>query len=178
MLQILDSVAFRRWADLAVDLLDDCRAELDRINVFPVPDADTGTNLLLTVRAAADAIARKLSGSPGELAAAVVAAAAADGALRGARGNSGVIVSQLFRGVAEVLAAEDSPGLTGPGLVEALSRSEELARAAVSRPVEGTVLTVLTGAADAAAEALSCAATSAAEALGGVRSAVPDTVLD
>lgn len=153
MLQMLDSTALRRWTDVSVDLLDDCRAELDRINVFPVPDSDTGTNLLLTVRSAADAVARKLSGSPCDPGVAAVAAAAADGALRGARGNSGVIVSQLFRGLAEVLAAGCDAGLTGPALARALSRSDELARAAVSRPVEGTVLTVLTAAAVSAGEA-------------------------
>lgn len=154
MLQMLDSTALRRWTDVSVDLLEDCRAELDRINVFPVPDSDTGTNLLLTVRAAADAVSRKLSGPACDPGVAAVAAAAADGALRGARGNSGVIVSQLFRGMAEVLAGGCEPALTGPGLARALSRSDELARAAVSRPVEGTVLTVLTGAAVSAAEAV------------------------
>src|SRR5581483_6331855 len=85
VLQMLDSSALRRWTDVSVDLLDDCRAELDRINVFPVPDSDTGTNLLLTVRAAADAVARALSGPSPEPGVAAVAAAAADGALRGAR---------------------------------------------------------------------------------------------
>ncbi len=153
MLEVLDPAAVRRWTDLSVDLLEDCRAELDRINVFPVADSDTGTNLVLTVRAAADAVARGVTGTgaDGEVAAGTVAAAAADGALRGARGNSGVIVSQLFRGIAEVLLTGSAPGLTGPGLAEALHRSDELARAAVSRPVEGTVLTVLRGAAGAAA---------------------------
>ena len=181
MLQMLDSTALRRWTDVSVDLLDDCRAELDRINVFPVPDSDTGTNLLLTVRAAADAVARKLSGSTSDPGAAAVAAAAADGALRGARGNSGVIVSQLFRGVAEVLAAGCEPGLTGPGLARALARSDELARAAVSRPVEGTVLTVLTGAAVSAGE-VGCAPGGwpslpdvVAAAVRGAREALTDT---
>jgi dihydroxyacetone kinase-like predicted kinase len=154
VLQVLDPAAVRRWTDVSVDLLDDCRAELDRINVFPVADSDTGTNLLLTVRSAADAIARQRSDALPAPGAHLVAAAAADGALRGARGNSGVIVSQLFRGVAEVLAGGCdggcADGLTGPGLAEALSRSDDLARAAVSRPVEGTVLTVLSAAAAAA----------------------------
>lgn len=153
MLDVLDSAAVRRWTDLSVDLLEDCRAELDRINVFPVADSDTGTNLVLTVRAAADAVARggtDRTGPDGEAPVGTVAAAAADGALRGARGNSGVIVSQLFRGIAEVLLTGGATGLTGPALAEALNRSDELARAAVSRPVEGTVLTVLRGAAESA----------------------------
>lgn len=175
MLQVLDAAALRRWTDVSVDLLDDCRYELDRINVFPVPDSDTGTNLLLTVRAAADAAARPnpVAGS------AAVAAAAADGALRGARGNSGVIISQLFRGVAEVLAGGCAPdavadGLTAAGLAEALSRSDELARAAVSRPVEGTVLTVLSAAAAAARCGGSLHAVASA-AVDGAREALTDT---
>ncbi len=171
MLQVLDAAALRRWTDVAVDLLDDCRYELDRINVFPVPDSDTGTNLLLTVRAAADAVARPGVGAG----AAAVAAAAAGGALRGARGNSGVIVSQLFRGVAEVLAAGPDEVLTAAGLAEALARSEELARAAVSRPVEGTVLTVLSAAAEAAAEA---AAVGTDAGCGGSLEAVTSAAVD
>src|SRR5215208_2273928 len=90
--QTLDAALLRGWASAATEALERHCAEIDRINVFPVPDGDTGTNLLLTMRAAVDA------GEPGHCAAdgaaGPVAAALARGALRGARGNSGVILSQ------------------------------------------------------------------------------------
>ena len=168
MLRVLDASAIRRWADASVDLLDAHRAELDRTNVFPVADGDTGTNLVLTLRAAAEELARRRPPAGRPDTAADVAAALARGALRGARGNSGVIVSQLPRGLAEVLAdaegwsdaygAESNgsgpngpeDGADGRALADALYRADELARAAVSRPVEGTVLSVLRAAALAA----------------------------
>lgn len=177
MLRVLDASAIRRWADASVDLLDAHRDELDRTNVFPVADGDTGTNLVLTLRAAAEELARRRAPAGRPDTAAEVAAALARGALRGARGNSGVIVSQLPRGLAEVLAdAEDwagyygtngsaggdqghepggdtADGADGHALADALRRADELARAAVSRPVEGTVLSVLRAAATAATAA-------------------------
>ncbi|HEV7790262.1 MAG TPA: DAK2 domain-containing protein, partial [Pseudonocardia sp.] len=142
MLRVLDASAIRRWADASVDLLEAHRAELDRINVFPVADGDTGTNLVLTLRAAAEELARRPVPAGRADTAAEVAAALARGALRGARGNSGVIVSQLPRGLAEVLAdAEGWPddgadggadgGVDGRVLAAALCRADELARAAV-----------------------------------------------
>ena len=169
MLRVLDASAIRRWADASVEVLDAHRAELDRTNVFPVADGDTGTNLVLTLRAAAEELARQRAPVGRPDTAAEVAAALARGALRGARGNSGVIVSQLPRGLAEVLAdaegwtdyygstngtdgSEDAAadGADGRALADALCRADELARAAVSRPVEGTVLSVLRAAASAA----------------------------
>jgi DAK2 domain fusion protein YloV len=177
VLRVLDASAIRRWADASVDLLDAHRDELDRTNVFPVADGDTGTNLVLTLRAAAEELARRPAPAGRPDTAAEVAAALARGALRGARGNSGVIVSQLPRGLAEVLAdAEDwagyygtngsagghrpdgtdgdtADGADGHALADALRRADELARAAVSRPVEGTVLSVLRAAATAATAA-------------------------
>jgi hypothetical protein len=171
VLRVLDASAIRRWADASVDLLDAHRAELDRTNVFPVADGDTGTNLVLTLRAAAEELARRRPPAGRPDTAADVAAALARGALRGARGNSGVIVSQLPRGLAEVLAdaegwsdaygAESNgsgpngpeDGADGRTLADALYRADELARAAVSRPVEGTVLSVLRAAALAATAA-------------------------
>lgn len=130
MLRVLDAAAIRRWVDVSVQLLDAHRAELDRINIFPVADADTGTNLVLTVRAAAEALRRVPVDAPVE----VVAAELAKASLRGARGNSGVIVSQLFRGLAEAVT-ERRGEIAGAGLVAWLARADELARAAVSRPV-------------------------------------------
>ncbi|WP_245606978.1 DAK2 domain-containing protein [Pseudonocardia spinosispora] len=147
VLQVLDAAAIRRWADASVDLLEAHRGELDRMNVFPVPDGDTGTNLVATLRAGAEELVRR-HGPHGT--AAEVTAALAYGTLRGARGNSGVIVSQLLRGLAEVAAERP---LDGAGLADALSRADGLARAAVSTPVEGTVLSVLRAAAGTARDA-------------------------
>src|SRR5689334_5180428 len=95
----LDASALRDWAHTAVGDLIAHTDEINRLNVFPVADADTGTNMLFTMRAAwaqADATAA------GDVA--TVAAALADGGLHGARGNSGVILSQILRGIADVAA--------------------------------------------------------------------------
>ncbi len=147
MLRSLDAAAVRGWCEAARSALAAGRAQLDDLNVFPVPDGDTGTNLLLTFEAVEEAV-RAVPAGPGELGA--VAAAMAHGALLGARGSSGVLVSQLVRGLADVLAA----GPAGPaGLAEALTRGAAHARAAVARPVEGTVLTVADAAAAAGEEA-------------------------
>jgi len=109
-----------------------------------VPDGDTGTNLHLTVLAAAESVAEL----PEEAALPEVWRALGRGALTGARGNSGVIVSQFLRGLAEILGSGGRPD--GLLLEEALAYAAELARAAVAHPVEGTVLTVLRAASEAA----------------------------
>ena len=124
----LDAALLGRWATVAVAALERHRGEIDRINVFPVADRDTGTNLLLTMRAA---VAGLRSGGP-------PAEALARGALLGARGNSGVILSQVLRGLAEaVSAAEGAAG--GIVLADALTRGARLAEKAVTHPQEGTV---------------------------------------
>ncbi|WP_219419273.1 DAK2 domain-containing protein [Pseudonocardia nigra] len=149
---ILDAALFTGWTRAAVQALERHRAEIDRINVFPVADGDTGTNLLLTMRAAADAMAaalREQRDAPG-CPASVVAGALARGALVGARGNSGVILSQVLRGVADAVAAVGAPD-GGSVLADGLRRAEALATAAVTRPRAGTVLSVLAAAAAAAA---------------------------
>jgi DAK2 domain fusion protein YloV len=138
----LDAALLERWATAAVEALERHRAEIDRINVFPVADRDTGTNLLLTMGAA---VTELRSGGP-------AAEALARGALRGARGNSGVILSQVLRGVAEAVAVAEGPD-GGTVLADALSRGARLAEKAVTRPQEGTVLTVLAAAADGAVAA-------------------------
>ena len=92
-LEVLDGAAVRRWVLAGREALAAARDEIDDLNVYPVPDGDTGTNLLLTVEAAADAVEQA---GPGL---AEVTAAMARGALMGARGNSGVILSQLLRGL-------------------------------------------------------------------------------
>ncbi|WP_433415656.1 DAK2 domain-containing protein [Microtetraspora malaysiensis] len=142
MLEVLDPPAVRRWSRRCADALGRARAEIDALNVFPVPDGDTGTNLHLTVLSAAEA----LDGLPGDAGRDRTWQALAQGALLGARGNSGVIVSQAIRGLAEVLGRADG---CGADLRRALARAAEMARAAVMRPVEGTVLTVLSAVAEA-----------------------------
>ncbi|WP_033437588.1 DAK2 domain-containing protein [Saccharothrix sp. NRRL B-16314] len=147
-MRALDAVAVRKWADACVRSLDANREDLDRINVFPVPDGDTGTNLLQTMRSALDALLR----TPVDTAGAALAALAR-GALAGARGNSGVILSQILRGLAE--AAQGASTASGASLRRALLRADELATAAVSEPVAGTVLSVLHAVAEAARDCAS-----------------------
>lgn len=147
-----DPALLRRWIDAAAERLTAGRAEIDRINVFPVADHDTGSNLLLTARAAASA---PLDGDAAEDVRPVRAASAlAAAAVRGARGNSGLILSQLFRGLAEELeaAAARRPNTpAGELLAGALRRAAALAAVAVSAPRPGTALTVLDAAAAAVA---------------------------
>ena len=121
----------------ALASLETSRGRIDDLNVYPVPDGDTGTNLTLTVRAVADAVS---SAQPADRPA--LAHAVARAALMGARGNSGVILSQIVRGVADVLA-ESTNGI-GPALTaRALRGASDAAYRAVRRPVEGTMLTVI-----------------------------------
>ena len=139
----------RRWCVAARAALGAHREEIDALNVYPIPDGDTGTNLYLTTVAAANAVEALDIGADFEAA----LRALAHGALLGARGNSGIIVSQLLRGIGEVLG--EPPAARGPVngalLSTALDRAVELAYAAVARPVEGTVLSVAAAAAAAAA---------------------------
>lgn len=149
MPQSLDASAVRAWCSLALEALGREREEIDAINVYPVADGDTGTNLYLTVESAAQAVeavfaAHETGNTEPVLADAV--RAMAHGALIGARGNSGTILAQLLRGMAERISdGDDLPG--------ALRRASELAREAVAHPVEGTILSVAAAAADAAADA-------------------------
>jgi DAK2 domain fusion protein YloV len=144
VLQVLDAPAVRRWCAAGLEALTAARVEIDDLNVYPVPDGDTGTNLQLTMKAVAEAVDAASSDM------AATAKAMAHGALMGARGNSGVILSQLLRGLAEVLAEEDSA--SAETLQRALIRAAELGYTAVATPVEGTVLTVAREAAASAAE--------------------------
>ena len=148
----LDTALLTGWTRAATTALERHCAEIDRINVFPVPDGDTGTNLLLTMRAAADAARRAVRENGGGRGVGAAAAALARGALVGARGNSGVILSQVLRGLAEAVAPVAGPAPAGAVLADALQRAHRFATAAVSRPREGTVLSVLAAAAGAAAE--------------------------
>lgn len=156
----LNAVAVRTWCSLALDALGREREAIDAINVYPVADGDTGTNLYLTVESAAAAVeavfaAHETGTSVPSTADAV--RAMAHGALIGARGNSGTILAQLLRGMAGVLAEG-----TGPGRLRlALTTAAASARQAVAHPVEGTVLTVATEAAAAAERAADGAGASA-----------------
>jgi dihydroxyacetone kinase-like predicted kinase len=123
-----------------LQLLRGHRAAIDRLNVYPVPDGDTGTNMTMTVEAVVAAAAG--TGDMDELAEAV-----AHGSLMGAQGNSGIILSQVLRALAATM--RDGDALDGPGLVEACNRASGAAYEAVGDPVEGTILTVLREAAEA-----------------------------
>jgi len=120
---------------------------INRLNVYPVPDGDTGTNMRLTVSSVSEAV-RGVDDA--DLVA--VCKAIAHGSLMGARGNSGVILSQLLRGMTEVI--RDHEAVDGPVLAACLTRASELSYEAVQRPVEGTILTVVRESAEAARAAV------------------------
>jgi DAK2 domain fusion protein YloV len=126
----------RELARFALASLEANRQRIDDLNVYPVPDGDTGTNLVLTVRAVVDAL--DTSSAAG---AEAVAKDLSRAALMGARGNSGVIFSQMVRGFAEVLGRHEE--IDGTVLAEAFRSASDAAYRAVRRPVEGTMLTVV-----------------------------------
>ncbi len=150
MHETIDATVVRRWAAVSLTALGEHRAEIDALNVFPVPDGDTGTNMFLTAESADEHVeALYVDGGEPNLAQSVNAFAR--GALLGARGNSGVITSQLLRGIADILADDAATG-NGAELAVALTRAAELAYGAVAVPLEGTVLTVARAAALGAGE--------------------------
>ncbi|GGN76220.1 dihydroxyacetone kinase [Streptomyces albiflavescens] len=193
--QTLDALAVRTWCGLALEALGRAREEIDAINVYPVADGDTGTNLYLTVESAAAAVEAVFAGyetvaGPSEAGAGHDAAftragwptladavrAMAHGALIGARGNSGTILAQLLRGMAQVLAADsETAHADGQGLRLALRQAADSARQAVAHPVEGTVLTVASAAADAVTGAEGDCGTVARAAYEGARAALAAT---
>ena len=146
MLETFDAEAVRRWCAAGLESLRLHQHEIDQLNVYPVPDGDTGTNLVLTVASAQQAIADDAV-SGGDDSGGVLRLMSR-GALLGARGNSGVIVSQLLRGMADALA--DVGIVRGRALAGALGEAAAAARAAVAKPVEGTILTVASAAAEGA----------------------------
>ncbi|MER8017081.1 DAK2 domain-containing protein [Streptomyces griseoluteus] len=177
----LDALAVRTWCGLALRSLGRAREEIDAINVYPVADGDTGTNLYLTVESAAAAVDAAFAGhehGAGGPSLADALRAMAHGALIGARGNSGTILAQLLRGMAQVLAADgagDAPHADGTALRRALRRAADAAREAVAHPVEGTVLTVASAAADAADGAEGDCGTVVLAAYEGARAALAAT---
>lgn len=143
VLDELDAAAVREWGREAVAALEAQQVAIDRLNVFPVADRDTGTNLAITLRAAAAALDHTSADDAG-----TALLALARGAVLGASGNSGNIVAQVLQALAG--AAAGAATLTAAGLREGLCRGAVEARSAVAEPVEGTVLSV----ADAAAAAV------------------------
>jgi DAK2 domain fusion protein YloV len=142
---------------------------VNALNVFPIPDGDTGTNMVLTMQSAWDEIA-----SSSERSVSAVAHALAHGALMGARGNSGVILSQLWRGFARSL--DQRHEVDAAGLADALAEARQTAYRGVVRPVEGTILTVSTAVAEAARTAIETGTTSGLEVLERVVQAAEEAV--
>ncbi|GAA1708008.1 hypothetical protein GCM10009809_00390 [Isoptericola hypogeus] len=137
--ELLEADVVRAWASLAVDALGAARATLDSANVFPVPDGDTGTNMFLTLREGAHAVRAEPAGADG----ARLLRLLARGTLLGARGNSGVILSEWLRGLAAAATRREP-------LEVALDAAARTARRAVARPAPGTILTAAEAAAGAA----------------------------
>ena len=142
-----DGLALKQLVEAGLTWLRTNHQLVNNLNVFPVPDGDTGTNMLLTMQAAYDEIANLGHHNVGQMAAAV-----AQGALMGARGNSGVILSQLWRGFSRALQGHEV--IDGPALAAAFAEGRDTAYKGVVRPIEGTILTVAKDAATAAAAAL------------------------
>lgn len=141
---IVDGERFKRLVYASLVWLRQHQEEINALNVFPVPDGDTGTNMVLTMQSAWDEVANVQESNVGKLIHRV-----AHGALMGARGNSGVILSQIWRGMARYLDNKD--WLTAADLAAALEEGARTAYRGVIRPVEGTILTVIREAAEEAA---------------------------
>ena len=140
------------FIDIAVDALAGAREEIDALNVYPVPDGDTGTNMYLTMAAARDAVREKAAAGDADRAA--LFEAFTRGALLGARGNSGVILSEMLRAIIGRIAEAQWDERNGAVMVDALKQATEASYAAVGTPVEGTMLSVCRAASDAAAALL------------------------
>lgn len=146
---VCDGKAFLAALDAAGANLEQHAEAINALNVFPVPDGDTGKNMLLTMRAALEAI--HAADAEGVTGTGALAARLARGAMLGSRGNSGVILSQILRGFVRGLG--DAATIDGATLATALREAATTAYRAVQQPVEGTMLTVIRVAAEAAAEA-------------------------
>ncbi|MGY1728717.1 DAK2 domain-containing protein [Geodermatophilus sp. SYSU D01062] len=170
MLQALDDAAVGRWCRAAVTALSAGRRSLDDLNVFPVPDGDTGTNLLLTAQAAVAELDAAGGREPAWT-------ALTRGAVLGARGNSGTILAQLVRGLSDQLAGQEPAD--GPALAAALQKAADTAYSAVADPEEGTFLTVARAGAECAVAAVAEGRTALADvvtaAADGARTALEAT---
>ncbi|WP_306506882.1 DAK2 domain-containing protein [Corynebacterium sp.] len=139
----LDAQGLHQWAARTVEELTRRRADINSLNVFPVPDSDTGSNMLHTMESALEEADKCTDPT-------AVAEALAIGSVRGARGNSGMVLSQVLRGVAD---ATTQSRIDGHVLAAALGLAVDLVDRALATPVEGTIITVLRAAAEAAKEA-------------------------
>ena len=152
---VLDADGARLWGALTRAAFAARRTEMDALNVFPVPDGDTGTNLYLTIDTALEDV-KLAHAAQGVIARATLVDEARNlsrALLMSARGNSGVIVSQIVAGLSAVVIEEGLTELDGAALARAVTRGAEMARASVAHPQEGTILTVADAAARAACEA-------------------------
>ena len=138
-----------RFVDIATDALAEAREEIDALNVYPVPDGDTGTNMYLTVSAARDALREATGGDP-DADRRTALAAFSRGALLGARGNSGVILSEMLGAIGRRIASARDDERNAVIMAEALQEASDASYAAVGTPVEGTILSVARAAAEAA----------------------------
>lgn len=136
MQKTINGTTFRKMILTGVKFLDLNRSAVDALNVFPVPDGDTGTNMSLTIQSSAKELAQQSSNNLGD-----VADAVSKGALKGARGNSGVILSQILRGFCSVI--REVPQIDVKIMAKAFKAGAEVAYKAVSKPKEGTMLTVI-----------------------------------
>ncbi|MFN2145918.1 MAG: DAK2 domain-containing protein, partial [Anaerolineales bacterium] len=143
----LDGQAIKDLTAAAMTWLNTNKQTVNALNVFPVPDGDTGTNMMLTMQSAFD----EIQNSP-EVHAGKMFGAVAQGALMGARGNSGVILSQIWRGIASAMKNESV--VTGKNLTAAFASARDTAYKGVVRPVEGTILTVIKDVAAATGKAI------------------------
>jgi len=145
-LQQIDAKLLSRMFLAGAKNLENKKEWINELNVFPVPDGDTGTNMTMTIMSAAREVSALGENADME----AICKAISSGSLRGARGNSGVILSQIFRGFTKRIRTEEF--LTIPILAEAMEKAVETAYKAVMKPKEGTILTVARGAADKAAQ--------------------------
>lgn len=142
------STRFLPYISAAAAALAERKEEVNRLNVFPVPDGDTGTNMSLTM----DTVVKEVAALPATATLADVCKAVTHGSLMGARGNSGVITSQILRGICDGI--KDADEFSTKVIDDGMTKAVEIAFKAVRKPVEGTILTVLRDSADAAHEAL------------------------
>ena len=144
-IQTIDAKTFAKMFLAGANRLEAKKEWINELNVFPVPDGDTGTNMTLTIMSASKEVAGLTDITMESLSKAI-----SSGSLRGARGNSGVILSQLFRGFTKIIKEQNE--IDAVILANAMQKATETAYKAVMKPKEGTILTVAKGAADKAAE--------------------------
>jgi uncharacterized protein len=167
---VVDGPLFKQALLGSLSWLTANHEEANRLNVFPVPDGDTGTNMLLTLQSAVEDIKDSNAAEVSK-----IAKLASHGSLMGARGNSGVILSQIFRGFAR--AVEGKSGLTPRELAAAFEEAANAAYRAVNKPTEGTILTVAREAGRAATAAAASPEASVADVIAAAASGARDAVL-